>query len=240
MRPPRISFAGATYHTSTRCNNQEFLFEGTEDFELFMETLEKAKIKYNVKVNDYNFMNNHVHLVIETVEDNLSKFMGYVNGQFAKNYNKKHGRTGHFWGERFHSTVIESDTQLFRTLLYVEFNMVRCGVVQNPSDWKWSGYNTHAYGQLNPVLDLHQLYLALGQTPEARQEAYRKMAEGYMEEKGYKQKQLISKGLIVGSENFVKNIVEKLAQKSKFYRNRKIFAFETGCFSLRKIASETK
>ena len=47
---------------------------------------------------------------------------------------------------------------------------------------------------------------------------------------------LLTKGIVVGSENFVKNIVEKLAQKSEFYRNRKIFAFETGCFSLRKIA----
>ena len=233
MRPPRISFEGGVYHVTTRCNDQEFLFENSEDFQLFLKILIINKIKYNVEVYSYSLMNNHVHLVLSTPkENNLSKFMQQLNGGFAKAYNKKHGRTGHFWGDRFHSTVIESDTQFFNTILYVESNPIRAGLIKDLAEWEWSSYAANAYGKQNPILDKHSLYLALGTTPEARQEAYRKMSESRLEEKGYKH--VLSKGLIVGSENFVRNLIQKLGEKSKFYRDRRVFEFKPGCFSLYK------
>ena len=114
MRPPRISFAGGVYHVTIRCNNRKFSFKSDDDFALYIQVLLKAKSKYDVKVYAYCLTRNHVHLLVATPDkDNLSEFMRYLSGNFAKAYNKKHGRSGHFWGERFFSTVIETTTHFF-------------------------------------------------------------------------------------------------------------------------------
>ena len=133
MRPPRLNFVGGIYHTTIRCNNKEFHFKEEEDFHLFLHYLEKARKKYDVEIHGYCLAHNHAHLVVGTSKNNnLSIFMQYLHGQFAKAYNRKYKKTGHFWGERFHSTVIESTTQMLNTLMYVERNMLANGHVKSP------------------------------------------------------------------------------------------------------------
>ncbi|MFZ4618459.1 MAG: hypothetical protein ACOYM2_20020 [Rectinemataceae bacterium] len=38
--------------------------------------------------------------------ENLSAIIRWLLGYFARAYNKKLGWTGHFWGDRFHSRVL--------------------------------------------------------------------------------------------------------------------------------------
>ena len=46
-------------------------------------------------------------------------------------------------------------------------------MVATPDGYTWSSYGTHARGESNPLLEPHALYLGLGDTPSARQAAYR-------------------------------------------------------------------
>ena len=63
-------------------------------------------------------------------------------------------RKGAFWEDRYHSTAIESGEHLWRCLVDMDLNMVRAGVVEHPSEWKWSGYQLKesiaAYGIVDP------------------------------------------------------------------------------------------
>jgi putative transposase len=177
-----------------------------------------------------------VHLLVATPrEPNLSSFMQYVNGNFSRAYNRRHGKTGRFWGGRFHSTVIESDTQLFNTLFYIEFNMVRCGKVDEPGDWKWSSYRAHASGEEDPVLDLHEFYLALGATPEERQRTYREMAADYLEERGIARQPAFASGVMLGSRSFVERLLDVCARTAGYFQNRTVFELEANVCSLRKV-----
>ncbi len=236
MRPPRISFAGGVYHVVTRCNNREFYFQDEEDFRMFLKILHKAKKIYKVRIFAYILTNNHVHLLIGTPENaELSKFMQYVNGNFAKAYNKRHGRSGRFWGGRFYSTVIESDTQFFNTLIYVELNMLRCRAVDDPSEWRWSSYRAHALGTDDPVLDLHELYLALGNTPEERQANYQEMVAERIMEKGLQREPVYTSGVILGGRTFVESLLEEYSKIVDYYKDRQ--PREVGdSFSLRSFA----
>jgi putative transposase len=242
MRHPRISFIGGIYHVTIRCNNKEFLFQTEEDFQLFLQILFQAKQKYGIQVYAYCITNNHVHLVIGTPEkDNLSKFMQYLNTNFAKAYNKKHGREGHFWRNRFGSTVIESETQLFNTIAYVELNMIRAGVVQKPEDWKYSSYHAHAHGQEDKILDSHELYLALALTPEERQEIYKDMFFHRMLEKGFDpvQKQpIFSFGIFLGSKSFVENLLQKYGEYIPFYKKHKAHGVKENFYSLLRVSPQ--
>ncbi|BBM86339.1 transposase [Candidatus Uabimicrobium amorphum] len=123
MRPIRISMINGLFHITTRCDNKNFYFREDEDFIEYLKVVEKARQKYGFKLHAYCITSNHVHLLISTpAEDNLSKLMQYINGQYSKNYNRRHKRTGHFWGERFYSTIIESENQLLNTIFYIELN----------------------------------------------------------------------------------------------------------------------
>ena len=233
MRPPRICFVGGVYHVTTRCNNKEHWFKDDSDFALFIAIMLTAKAKYGVYIYAYCLMHNHVHLLVGTPnEANLSKFMQYLNGNFAKAYNKKHGKTGHFWGGRFFSTIIESETQFFYTVLYIEANAVNAHLVSNPEDWKWSSYHAHAHGKKDPVVDFHELYLALGDTPEKRQQAFREMSEDRLKERGLRQEKAVTRGIILGSESFVQNILSLYGKNIEYYKNRKVHQYQGNIYSL--------
>lgn len=238
MRPPRICFIGGIYHVVVRCNNREFFFRDEEDFRIFLKILHRAKQLYRVRVYAYCLTNNHVHLLVATEEKpNLSKFMQYVNGQFAMAYNLRHGKSGRFWGGRFYSTVVE-ETQFFNTLFYIEFNMVRCRAVEDADDWRWSSYRAHACGEENSVLYLHELYLALGASAEEREQVYRKMAATYLQEKGFARQSALTCGVIVGSKNFVESLLAKYGTIFAYFRNRLAFEFEVDLFSLRRLVPD--
>ena len=234
MRPPRISFVGGVYHVNVRCNNREFNFKDDEDFALYLRILLDVKLKYRVKIYAYILTHNHVHLLVGTPDkDNLSNFMRDLNGRFARAYNKKHGRTGHFWGERFFSTVIETATHFFNAVAYIELNMLRNKAVDRPEKWRWSSYRAHACGYDDPVLDFHQMYLDLGKTPQERQQAYREMVDNRIAESSLQKDPALSAGVITGSIAFVQDLVKKFGEKIPYYRGRKIYSWG-GQFSLKR------
>ncbi len=67
--------------------------------------------------------------------------MQLIEGRTAQAHNRRKGRKGAFWEDRYHATAIESGEHLWRCLVYVDLNMVRAGVVDHPCQWKWSGYH---------------------------------------------------------------------------------------------------
>jgi hypothetical protein len=71
----------------------------------------------------------------------LSKLIQKVAGETARAYNRRKGRENAFWGDNYHATVVERGGYLWGCLMYIELNMVRCGVVKHPRDWEWVGYH---------------------------------------------------------------------------------------------------
>ena len=151
--------------------------------------------------------------------------MREVNGILAQAYNRKHGRCGRFWQGRYHSTIIESENQFLNCLYYVDLQMSRCGVVEDPKDWKWGSYRSYAYGEENPLVDIHPLYLEFADTTEKRQHAYRCIIADRIREKGIglKRDPLVSRGIVVGSLGFVKKVISEYAKHS-FYEKRNLYS----------------
>ena len=71
----------------------------------------------------------------------LSDFIGCVKQRFTRWHNAKTGRRGTIWEERFGSVVVEEDERALRTMAaYIDLNPVRAGMVDDPADYRWSGY----------------------------------------------------------------------------------------------------
>ena len=235
MRPPRISMINGLFHVTTRCVNKNFYFKEEEDFYQYLHIVEKARKKYAFKLHAYCITSNHVHLLLSTPkEDNLSKIMQYINGLYARNYNNRHKRTGHFWGGRFYSTIIQSETQLLNTIFYIELNMTRNHVTNHPKEWKWSSYHQHSEGGGPIKIDFHEIYLHLGNTMSKRRDIYKKIMTEKMIQKGLLSKQPhITDGLIFGTESFIQNVITKYTS-NKYYKNKKSYRLDYKTASLKK------
>ena len=154
MSEIRETGVGYTYHVSTRCVDQTYLLHKEELKEIAIKVIEKAKKKYDFSCFGFTIMDNHIHMIIFTPnEDNISIIMQVINKNIATQCNKFLNRTGHFWGARFHSTLIESEEQLINTLVYLNLNPVKAGLVYDPKDWEWSSYNTYVNNSLQDVQD---------------------------------------------------------------------------------------
>ncbi len=80
------------------------------------------------------------HLMIETPDGNLSKGMRQLNGVFTQTSNRRHGRSGHLFQERFKAILVDADSYLLELARHVVLNPVRAGMVRDPGKWPWSSY----------------------------------------------------------------------------------------------------
>ena len=88
----------------------------------------------------YCLMTTHFHLMVETPNPDLDRGMQYLAGLYAQSFNRRHGRTGHLFGERYYSGILQKESHHLETIRYIALNPVRAGICAAPEDWRWSNY----------------------------------------------------------------------------------------------------
>ena len=74
----------------------------------------------------------------------LSWFVRLLKQRFARWYNAFHKTFGTLWAERFTSLIVEGDGEaLLSVCAYVDLNPVRAKLVEDPKDYRFSGYESH-------------------------------------------------------------------------------------------------
>jgi putative transposase len=127
---------------------------------LFLEVVAKAKERYSFSVENFCIMGNHYHLIVRPSRGtNLSRLMQWIMGVFAMRYNKLHGLTGHIWGQRFFSRIIESLQEYLQISGYIDENPVKAGFVASPGDWPYGG-GFHRRGGRHDIVDPLPPYLS--------------------------------------------------------------------------------
>lgn len=111
-----------------------------------IEVINRTLEKYNFHLIQINFVENHFHFTIQTVEggENISRIMQYIKSRIAEGYNRKTGRTGPFWNDRFKCKIIElsenPEEYFINSALYIGYNTVTKGIHNDPHE---SYYKTH-------------------------------------------------------------------------------------------------
>ena len=140
MRQPRHLVDGAWYHVTVRANRGEMLLDHAEVRDLFLQFLAHARRRYRFEVSNFCVMGNHVHLLLRPYKGEcLSAIMRWLLGNFARAYNKRRGWTGHFWGDRFHSRVLNGIRDFATAFCYIDENPVKAGLVARSVDWRHGG-----------------------------------------------------------------------------------------------------
>ncbi|MBU2513940.1 transposase [bacterium] len=139
-RPLRVEFPGAVYHITSRGNARLPIFEHFNDKKIFLSILEQVIDRYHWLCHAYCLMDNHYHLLIETIEPNLSSGMRQLNGVYTQSYNRKYKKVGHLFQGRFKSILVEKEIYLLELCRYIVLNPVRADMVKSVDKYTWSSY----------------------------------------------------------------------------------------------------
>lgn len=139
-RPLRIEYAGALYHVTSRGDRREDIYLDDEDRLDWLDVLALTCQRFNWVVHAYCQMTNHYHLLVETIDGNLSKGMRQLNGVYTQHFNHRHSQIGHLFQGRYKAILVQKDSYLLELSRYVVLNPIRARMVKNLDQWTWSSY----------------------------------------------------------------------------------------------------
>lgn len=154
-RHPRQVAETGIYHVMLRGLNRDVIFLEDADRERFLYSLSAARAASGCQVLAYCLMTNHVHLVLRTSDEPIGLVVKRLAVGYAGWFNRKYGRAGHLFQDRFLSRPVENDAYLVSLLRYVWNNPVEAGLTASPEQYRWS--SRRFFGRLSPILDDAQL-----------------------------------------------------------------------------------
>jgi len=86
----------------------------------------------------YCLMGTHYHLVLDGSPQALGVGMQRLNWRYARYFNRRHGRSGHVFAERYSAYVVRDEIHLEATLRYLQANPVKAGLCAAPDHWPWT------------------------------------------------------------------------------------------------------
>jgi len=172
-RPLRIEYAGALYHVTSRGDRREDIFFDDDDRAIWLSLFAQVCSRFNWRCHAWCLMDNHYHIVIETIEGNLSQGMRQLNGVYTQQSNRKHGLFGHLFQGRYKAILVEKESYLLELSRYVVLNPVRAGMVKNTVDWQWSSYAAMMGDALAPEwLETDRLLSQFGKSKKVARRKY--------------------------------------------------------------------
>ena len=212
-RANRYHIPGQVWHITQRCHNGEFLFKFAKDRKVWIDWLFEAKKRYGLIVLDYIVTSNHIHLlVVDDKSDSISKSIQLIAGRTAREFNRRKGRVGAYWEDRYHATAIECGEHLFRCLVYIDMNMVRAGAVSHPTEWIHGGYREIQQPPLRyRLIDRERLIELCGmQSDQELVSNHHSWIELVTQQGHLERQQKWSEAVCVGSEGFVEQLKQQL------------------------------
>lgn len=151
------------HHVVPKGLGDQILFENDDKRSEYLCELSEAKSEYGIVLHAYCLMSNHVHLIVEDPQDNLSNAMKFVHERYAMSLSAHTGRKGGVFRRPFWSEPIETDEYLLCAVRYVHANPAAAGICA-ASDYEWSSARQYL-GKAEGVADTDNVLNMLGGVP---------------------------------------------------------------------------
>jgi putative transposase len=134
-----IRCAKSPYHVTVRSNNREW-FDLSKDliWEILSKQLATAVERYNVKVHALVLMDNHLHMLVTTPDQNLDALMRHLLTKTSLEIGRRAKRINHAFGGRYKWTIIYEKRYFLQAYKYVYRNPIKAGLCQAAENYPWS------------------------------------------------------------------------------------------------------
>ena len=138
-RPLRhVQPGGSTFEVTTRCLQGRYLLPATAHFaSIAVGILARARERYPVKLYAVVAASNHMHLLLGVDDaEQLARFMGYVNGNLAREAGRLVDWRERFWGRRYRAIEVSGEAAaLVGRLRYLLSHGPKENLVLRCGDW---------------------------------------------------------------------------------------------------------
>ena len=207
-RLPRLYAPGIVQRVVQRAAEGRLLFDGADDYRLFVEILTQSSVTHGLAIHAYVLLPRQIQLLVTPSDANaLPRAMQAIGRRYVPYMNRQAGRLGTLFDRRYRSTVLEAERYLMASMQHLEMQPVAEGLAQQPQAWRWSSYRHHVGLEQETFLVDHPLYWALGNTPFERQATYRSMLETPLASVISRDiERATESGWALGGENFLRAI----------------------------------
>jgi len=208
-RQARIVLPGIPHHITQRGNYAQKVFDEEIDYPLYGRWMSEYAAEYKFDILAYCLMGNHVHFIgIPHTEEVLAKIFNTVHMRYSHYMHRKRKQKGHLWQGRFYSCILD-ESHLYRAVRYVERNPVRAQMVKEAWEYRWSSAGYHVGHHAQEMIPLSNKFDLV---KKDQWKEYLKEEDAAMcEEMRLKTR----RGLVVGTDGFVKQVEEKLKRSLK-------------------------
>ena len=138
MRRPRGLVADRLVEVTTRTSQGRYLLSPSPEVNRTIKgVIGRGQRRTGIDICGLAFMSNHAHmLLVPESTEQLSEFMGFVNGNIARKVGPLQGWRGRLWERRYQHIIIsdEPEAQIAR-LKYLFSQGTKEGLVRHPLDW---------------------------------------------------------------------------------------------------------
>ena len=126
------------FEVTTRTLQGRLLLTPSRDLnEIILGILGRALFMYPaVQLHCFVFLSNHYHLLLSTPDtQQLSRFVGYLNANLAKEAGRLAEWKEKLWSRRFQAIPVLDSSKLFERIRYVLEHGAKENLVASPEDW---------------------------------------------------------------------------------------------------------
>ena len=195
-RAGRIYQRALCYHVMNRGVNRQKIFSDDIDREYFARLVSEYKRLCGAKVFHWVLMDNHYHMLVEVVHENLRGFAGGIQQAYAQYHHARHKGSGVFWQGRFKSKPVQLGPYVVSCGRYIERNPVRAGLIAVAWEYRWSSAAAYVKTTTDGLTDQNPY---VGEFTQQDRQAYGEMLMTGADEKVVKE---IEGGRAIGTREF--------------------------------------
>jgi REP element-mobilizing transposase RayT len=174
-RQARIDGAGALHHIICRGIESKEIFSDDLDRDDFVSRLETVLVQTATRCYAWALIPNHFHLLLQTGIVPVATIMRKLLTGYATKFNRRHGRHGHLFQNRYKSILCQEEPYLLELVRYIHLNPLRAGVVSSLEElrsYRYCGHSRILARKSDPWIAAEQVLARFGKNMKASRNAY--------------------------------------------------------------------
>lgn len=143
------------YHLMLRGINRQDIFDEDADYWALIRTLSSIQYRLNddlvtkvctCHIYAYCLMPNHIHLLLSEKDWKVGDVIKSIASSYVLYYNKKYGRTGHLFQDRFKSEPCNDSSYFITLFRYIHQNPIKAGLSKTAKEYRYSSWGNDYLG----------------------------------------------------------------------------------------------